>query len=205
MTPLVTARSRCARWPHVQTGGFGSSMQSRLSRAMKRLTIRSSRLWYVTDQVAAGMQRRERTSQAGPEHLDLAVDRDAEPGTCAWPGGCGRHRPSPSSGCGGGDDRRQVRRRHDAALRTRRHDRLRDAARTAFFTKRREDSGELSLRGTVDELESRNTSGFIESHVRRRIGREAEPPARVSELVAAEAEVEEDASSGAKPDSVATS
>ena len=33
--------------------------------------------------------------------------------------------------------------------------RLRDAASTAFFTKRREDSGELSLRGALDELKGR--------------------------------------------------
>src|SRR5439155_5999836 len=43
-TPLVTRRS-CVRWPQVQTGGIGSSMQSRLSRAKKRLTMRSSPEW----------------------------------------------------------------------------------------------------------------------------------------------------------------
>jgi len=55
----------------------------------------------------------------------------------------------------GGDDRGQVGRRHETPLRTRRQDRLRDAACTAFFTKRREDSGELSLRRSVDEVEGR--------------------------------------------------
>jgi hypothetical protein len=43
-TPFVIGRS-CARWPQVQTGGFGSSMQSLLSRAMKRFTMRSSPEW----------------------------------------------------------------------------------------------------------------------------------------------------------------
>jgi hypothetical protein len=55
-------------------------------------------------------------------------------------GAAGSRRSRDGHHCG------EIGRGHQATLRTRRHDRLRDAACTAFFTKRREDSGELSLR-----------------------------------------------------------
>ena len=83
--------------------------------------------------------------------------------------------------------------RHQATLRTRRQDRFRDATCMAFLTKRREDAGELSVRRAVDEVERGEAWFFIEPHVRRRIGREAEAPRRIGQLVAAEAQVEEDA------------
>ncbi len=99
--------------------------------------------------------------------------------------------PRRARGLRGGDHPREVGRGHEAAFRTRRQDRLRDAACMAFFTKRREDAGELSLGGAVDEVEGGETGRFIEAHVRRRIRTEAEAASRVLQLVAGQAKVEE--------------
>jgi len=105
-------------------------------------------------EATARPQRGERAGERGRKHLELAVHRDAE----RLEGARGRVNPSricAAGGRGGDDDLREVRGGHEPTLRTRRQDRRRDAACTAFFTKRREDSGELSLRRSVDEVEGR--------------------------------------------------
>ena len=99
-------------------------------------------------------QRCEGAGKGRAEHLELAIDGDAQ-GLEGAGGGMDATRVGPAGRDGGRDDLRQVGGGHQPTLRTRRQDRRRDAACTAFFTKRREDSGELSLRRSVDEVEGR--------------------------------------------------
>src|SRR3990172_12247239 len=147
----------------------------------------------VTDhcQPAARAQKRERSFKTAVEKIQFPVHGDAQ----RLEGPRGRMDApavgTPLRGCRG-NHAGKVGGCHQATFRTRRQDRLRDAACTAFFTKRREDSGELSLRSTVDEVEGRYTTIFIESHVRRRVGREAKPACRVGELITGEPQIEED-------------
>ena len=101
-----------------------------------------------------GPQRGEGAGERRGEHLELAVDRDAERLEGAG-GGVDASGIGAAGRDGGRDDLRQIRGGHEPTFRTRRQDRRRDAACTAFFTKRREDSGELSLRRSVDEVEGR--------------------------------------------------
>src|SRR5688572_30769122 len=103
---------------------------------------------------STGPERGQGTGKAGAENLDLAVDRDAQ-GLEGPRGGVDTTGVRAAGTCRGScrDDGGQVGGGHQPTLRTRRHDRLRDAASTALFTKRREYSGELSLRGALDELD----------------------------------------------------
>ena len=123
----------------------------------------------MTARRPARAKRGQRAGERPPQDLQLAVDRDAQglEGARCWVDAAASARPPPPDR--GRDHGGEVGGTHEATFLARRQDRLRDAACTAFFTKRRDDSGELSFRGRVDEVEGRETSFFIESHVRRPI------------------------------------
>ena len=105
-------------------------------------------------QPAARAQERERSFKTAAENIQFPVHGDAQRlegprGRMDAPavGSALRYSRCDHGGKVGGC--------HQATFRTRRQDRLRDAACTAFFTKRREESGELSPRRSVDEVECR--------------------------------------------------
>ena len=112
---------------------------------------------------APGSQRGESAGERRPENLQLAIHGDAQGLEGSRRGMDPALVRATSASNRAGDDIAQVGGGHEPALLARRQDRLRDAARMAFFTKCREDSGELSFRGAIDELQGRNTSFFIES------------------------------------------